>query len=95
LVRAVDPDWKPTPGLYDHENPDPEGEIAALEAQTGEAQVRFAEVNGVGATPARRGGHHYFPGALYDSSEDVPLQAATRNVFKDASSGPLADPSAN
>jgi hypothetical protein len=93
LVRAIDPNWKPTPGLYDPD--DTEGEIANLEAQAQEAQARIAEVTGIGVIPPPRGGHHYFPRALFEAFEDVPLRQDTRNVFEHAVSGPLADPSAN
>jgi hypothetical protein len=93
LVRAVDPNWKPTPGLYGPE--DSEGEIATLEAQTREAQNRFAEVTGIDTIPAARGGQHYVPRALYESFQDAPLREDTRKFFDGVSSGPLADPSAN
>jgi hypothetical protein len=39
----------------------------------------------------RRRGHHWVPKALYEDDEEVPLQPATRKVFKDNVSGPLFD----
>ena len=43
----------------------------------------------------RRRGHHWVPKALYEDDEEVPLQPATRKVFKDNVSGPLFDKSIN
>jgi hypothetical protein len=46
-VQAVDPDWKPTPGIYETV----EGEIADLEAQTQEAEDRLRQLARVGIGP--------------------------------------------
>jgi hypothetical protein len=87
-VQALDPNWKPTPGLYETV----EGQITNLEAQTQEARNRLAEVTGVGAEPVSSGGHHYVPRALFENEQ---LQPNTMEVFEDASSGPLDDNSVN
>ena len=46
-VQALNPNWKPTPGIYETV----EGQIADLEAQTREAQNRLSELADVGVGP--------------------------------------------
>jgi hypothetical protein len=46
-VQTLDPNWKPTPGLYETI----EGQITDLEAQTREAENRFSELQRNGACP--------------------------------------------
>jgi hypothetical protein len=92
VVQRIDPTWQPRQSLIANP-PTPEGEIAKYESETKEAEDRIAEVTGVGATPPPRGtGHHYVPQTLYLREL---LREDTRQVFKDASSGPLADSRVN
>jgi hypothetical protein len=87
-LRVIDPNWKPTAGFHSTI----EREIADFEAQAQQAQNRLSELTGVGAEPPSEGGHHYVPKSLYKIE---PLSPETRNVFDEASSGPLADATVN
>ncbi len=66
-VQALDPNWKPTPGLYETI----EGQIADLEAQTQEAQNRLSELASLGIGPGPFAG------------ESIPAWGPSRNFTHD------------